>query len=254
MTFDVFRESLADGRSRLLAWATLGSPYFIELAGKNGWDAVLIDHQHGIGGMAELSACLMAARSVQLPALVRVASHDVAAIGRALDDGAQGIMLPMVNSADDAKAFVKAVKYPPLGQRSWGPYRGQFLMDTDYQANANGWSITCAQIETREALDNLDAILATEGLDMVLVGPNDLSVSLTDGAVRNIRESAVVKALEKILERTRAAGKIAGVYANDNDYAQQMMAAGWNFVAAGSETSMLQQALSQTRDQLSGKV
>ena len=253
MTSDVFRQSLNDGRPRLLAWSTLGNPYFIELAGKSGWDAVLIDHQHGIGGMAELSACLMAARSVQLPALVRVASHDVAAISRALDDGAQGIMLPMVNSPADAQSFVQAVKYPPLGQRSWGPYRGQFLMEIDYQANANSWTIACAQIETRQALDNLDAILATEGLDMVLVGPNDLSVSLTDGAVRDIREPVVVKALEEILEKTRAAGKIAGIYANDNDYAKQMIAGGWNFVAAGSETSMLQQALSETRDQLSAK-
>ena len=123
MTLDTFRRHSEAGTTGFLAWSTLGSPYFIEAAGTLGWDAVLIDQQHGIGGHQELASCLLAARSVNLPALVRVSSGADGQIGRALDEGAQGVMLAMVNSAGNAQALVSAVKYPPLGMRSWSPYR-----------------------------------------------------------------------------------------------------------------------------------
>lgn len=167
-------------------------------------------------------------------------------IGRALDEGAQGVMLPMVDSAEIGQALVSAVKYPPLGTRSWGPYRAEFLIEGDYQSSANDWTISCAQIETREALDNLDELLEINGLDMVLVGPNDLCVSLTNGAEREVRHKLVLEALDLVLEKCREYGKIAGVFANDIEFAKPLIEKGWDIVAVGTESGMLNTALSST--------
>ena len=114
-----------------------------------------------------------------MPTLVRVADNDPGLIGRALDAGAQGIVCPLINSAQDAERFVRAVKYPPRGNRSWGPYRAQLNIPGQYVPKANGWTIACPQIETKGALDELDDILSIDGVDMVCFGPNDLSAALT---------------------------------------------------------------------------
>jgi 4-hydroxy-2-oxoheptanedioate aldolase len=108
-----------------------------------------------------------------------VAENDAGLIGRALDAGAQGIMCPLIETVEDADAFVRAVKFPPRGLRSWGPYRARLDYDGDYFTTANGFTIACPQIETKGALDALDEILALDGVDMVCFGPNDLSVALT---------------------------------------------------------------------------
>ena len=100
-------------------------------------------------------------------------------VGRALDAGAQGVICPLIATVEDAEAFVQAVKFPPHGNRSWGPYRARLGHDGDYFTTANDWTIACPQIETKGALDSLDEILALDGVDMVCVGPNDLSVALT---------------------------------------------------------------------------
>ncbi len=251
MTKDIIREAQNNKKTILAAWASLGSPYGIELAGEAGWQVIVIDQQHGIGGNGELIACLTAARAASLPALVRVASLDEGLIGRALDAGAQGVMVPMINSADDAKRLVQAVKYPPSGMRSWGPYRGRFFTKGEYFSEANDWTIACAQIETREALENLDEILLTDGLDMVLVGPNDLCISLTEGQARDIRHPDVLKALEDILTKCRKHSVIAGVFANDADYAKPLIKAGWDVVAVGTDVGLLGSAFQELMGRLS---
>ena len=171
---DRFREAAKDGRTLLTAWLTLNSPFLIELIGEAGFDCITVDQQHGIGGNDVLLSCLTAARAAGLPAIVRVAENDPGLIGRALDAGAQGIMGPMIETVEDAEAFVRAVKYPPIGQRSWGPYRARLDFEGDYFSTANNFTIACPQIETKGALDCLDDLLAIEGLDMICLGPNDL--------------------------------------------------------------------------------
>lgn len=235
---DAIRDRLAAGKPLFNAWATLGAPFAIELAADAGADIVTIDQQHGIGDNTELLACLTAARAAGVPALVRVASNDTGLIGRALDAGAQGVICPMVNNAADAAALVAAVKYPPLGARSTGPFRARFLLP-DYFQHANGWTITCAQIETRESIDNLDAILATPGIDMICAGPNDLAISLSGGRHADIRAGAVVDALDLTLEKCREHGVIAGIFANDTEYAKPLLAKGWQVVAVATDARWL---------------
>ncbi len=179
MREDRFRTAAKSRRTLFNAWLTLNNPFLIELIGEAGWDCITIDQQHGLGGNEALFGCLTAARACGLPAIVRVAENDGGLIGRALDAGAQGIMCPLIGNVEDAEAFVQAVKYPPRGNRSWGPYRARLGHDGDYFKTANDWTIACPQIETKGALDQLDEILGLDGVDMVCFGPNDLSVALT---------------------------------------------------------------------------
>lgn len=234
-----FRAALAAHKPMYMAWLGLGSPLGVEIAGEAGWHAVMIDQQHGAGGPAGLGACLTAAKAAGMPAMVRVASLDFGLIGRALDAGAQGIMVPMLETAEDAARLVQAVKYPPLGRRSFGPYRAKFLIEGDYFAAANGWTIACGQIETAEALENIDAICATEGLDMICLGPNDLAIALSQGQDRSIRSPQMLAAIERVRAAAAARGVVTGIFANDQDFASQMAAAGWGAISIGSDTGWL---------------
>src|SRR5690606_9059712 len=143
------------------AWLTLGQPYVVEVAAEAGWQAVSIDLQHGLGDQPEMLSCLAAAKGAGVPALVRVPAFDFGQIGRALDAGAQGVIVPMVEMEEHAALIVEAMNYPTLGNRSFGSYRARMMVEGDYFAQANGWTIAGAQIETRAAIDHFDAILVT---------------------------------------------------------------------------------------------
>jgi 4-hydroxy-2-oxoheptanedioate aldolase len=197
------------------------------------WDCILIDQQHGLGGHDAMVECLTAAKAAEMPTLVRVASNDPGLIGRALDAGAQGIVCPLINSAADAERFVRAVKYPPRGTRSWGPYRAQLNLLGDYVSRANAWTIACPQIETKGALEELEQILSIDGVDMICFGPNDLSAALT-GCFDN-RAPEVMEAMETVLRKCREKSVMAFVFANNADYARRLLRAGWNMVAIGTD-------------------
>lgn len=223
----------------LNGWISLGSPLVVEMLGGTGWDLVTIDLQHGIGGDAEMNACLTAARAAGLPALVRVAHNEVGRITRVLDAGADGVICPMINNRKEAEALVLAAKYPPVGGRSFGAYRAGFLTGGDYFAEANGATICCAQIETAEAMENLDAILSTPGIDMILVGPFDLSISLSGGKMPDTGSPASAKAHDRILERCRHHKVIPAMYCAGPDAAAPLIAKGWQMVTLGCDAEWL---------------
>lgn len=248
MVEDRFRRTARDGQTLLSAWLTLNSPVLVDMIGEAGWDSILIDQQHGLGGHDEMVGCLTAAKAVGMPALVRVAGNDPGLVGRALDAGAQGVVCPLINSAEDAERFVRAVKYPPRGHRSWGPYRAQLYLTGDYVSQANGWTIACPQIETRGALDQLDDILAIEGVDMVCFGPNDLSAALTGRF--DIWASEVLESMTLVLRKCREASVMAFIFANDVEYAKPLIETGWDIVAIGTDTGWFLTAASEARRQL----
>ncbi len=234
-----FRALLSVHKPMYSAWLGLGSPLGVEIAGEAGWHAVMIDQQHGAGGHTELIGCLTAAKAAGVPAMVRVAQLDYGLIGRALDAGAQGIMVPMVSTPEDAALLAHAVKYPPLGGRSVGPYRAKYLIEGDYFAAANAWTVACGQIETAGAVEAIDAICATQGFDMICVGPNDLAISLSKGEDRNISSPAMLEAIEHVRSRAAAAGVIAGIFANDREFAKRMAETGWQVISIGTDTGWL---------------
>src|SRR4029079_13677898 len=245
MREDRFRKAAKDRRTLFNAWLTLNNPFLIELIGEAGWDCLTIDQQHGLGGNEVLLSCLRAARAAKLPAIVRVAENDPGLIGRALDAGAQAIMCPMIETVDDAEAFVKSVKYPRRVLRSGGPYRPRLDFEGDYFTTANGFTIACPQIETRGALDQLEEILALEGVDMVCLGPNDLSVALTGRL--DIRAKEVKDAMNLVLSKCREMSVMGLIFANDSEYAKPLVAAGWDVVAPGTDAGWFGKAAAGTR-------
>jgi 4-hydroxy-2-oxoheptanedioate aldolase len=249
---DPFRDKLERGKPLFNAWLSLGSPFLVEVVAEAGADLVTIDQQHGIGGNAELVASLTAAKAAGVPALVRVAWNDMGLIGRALDAGAQGVICPMINTPEDARKLVEAVKYPPLGGRSWGPYRARLGLG-DYFREANGWTIACGQIETKEALGNLDAILGTPGLDAICAGPNDLAITLSGGKHADIRAPEVTAALDHLLAKCKEHSVIATIFANDADFARQVIAAGWEVIAIANDTRWVGAAAASAKAILEGK-
>ncbi len=245
MSRDQFREAAREGRTLFNAWLTLNNPFLIELIGEAGWDCLTIDQQHGLGGNEALLACLTAAKACGLPAIVRVANNDPGLVGRALDAGAQGIMCPLINNVDEAEAFVRAVKYPPRGLRSWGPYRARLGHEGDYFTTANAFTIACPQIETKGALDQLDDILSLDGVDMVCFGPNDLSVALTGRLDIWARE--VQEAMTLVLRKAREKSVMTLIFANDVAFAKPRVAEGWDIVAVGTDAGWFSGAAAATR-------
>jgi len=245
MSQDLFRQAAKERRPLFNAWLMLNAPLAVELAGKAGWDCITIDHQHGFGGNETLVGCLIAAKAAGLPAIVRVANNDPGLVGRALDAGAQGVMCPLINTVEEAEEFVRAVKYPPLGLRSWGPYRARLDHEGDYFAQANGFTIACPQIETSGALDQLDEILSLEGVDMVCLGPNDLSVALTGRL--DIWAKEVQEAMTLVLRKAREKSVMTLIFANDVAFAKPRIEEGWDVIAVGTDMGWFEGAAAATR-------
>ena len=176
--------------------------------------------------------------------VVRVPVGDFAMVSRVLDFGAEGIIAPMINTAADARAFAAAAKYPPIGERSWGPHRATTLAGlTDqsvYLREANDHVITLAMIETRTALDNLDAIVDTPGIDGLFLGPSDLSIALSDGKSLDPLSKEVERALDRIVAAAQTAGKIRRrATAISPERAVALAKRGVRFLAVMSDLAML---------------
>jgi len=167
-----------DGRCVTMGWLSISNGFTAEVMARQGFDALNVDMQHGLTDLSNLWPMLQAISQTDTVPFVRVAWNDPATIMKALDFGAYGIIVPLVNTAEEAAAAVAACRYPPVGMRSSGPVRAVHYGGADYQAQANGEIVVLVMIETKEGLANLDAICATPRLDGVYIGPADLSYAL----------------------------------------------------------------------------
>lgn len=170
------RDRWHNGEVAVDCWLTGTSPTNSELIGRVGFDSVVIDMQHTMAGFTDVGMSILALTGTGTTVLVRVPGNDPIIVQRILDAGADGVMCPMVNTREEAEKFVSAVRYPPLGTRSVGAYRATGNPVEQFHL-ANETLIAAVQIETVEAMSNLDEIAATPGLDMLFVGPGDLAVS-----------------------------------------------------------------------------
>jgi 4-hydroxy-2-oxoheptanedioate aldolase len=167
-----------DGRWVTMGWLSVSHGFTAEVMARQGFDALVVDMQHGLTDMSDVWPMLQAISQTDTVPVVRVPWNDPATIMKALDLGAYGIIVPLVNTAEDAAKAVAACRYPPVGMRSSGPVRALHYGGADYVAHANDEIVLMAMIETKEGLANLDAICATPGLDAVYIGPADLSFAL----------------------------------------------------------------------------
>ena len=246
MAFALAR-SLRTGETVYCGWCALGAPVIAEWAAREGFKAVNIDQQHGQWDMAATFAAIAALSHAGAAPVVRIPLGDFAVASRVLDAGAEAIITPMINSAADARAFVAATKYPPLGERSWGPNRALALQGRastpEYLREANEGTLTLAMIETKAALANVEAIAATPGLDALFIGPYDLAIALSDGAAQDITAPAVDQAIDAICAAAKKAGKIPGIYCKDAARALTMKKRGFRFLAVGSDLGFLKDGI-----------
>jgi len=220
-----------------------------------GWDAVIVDMQHGSIDYQPMLAMVQIIAREGVPALVRVPLDAEGMIGRALDAGASGIICPMINSGRDGAWLAQATKFPPLGARSWGPAGAMTAMKLDkesYLSGANAETLAFAMIETRGAVDALDAILSNEGVDGVFVGPNDLNVSLSAGKSVDPTDAKTMDAVEKIAQRARIHRRFAGIYANTPGLARAYAKMGYGFIAVGNDRGYLAEGARLALEQAKG--
>ena len=237
-------------------WCGLAVPLVTEVIAREGFPAVTIDMQHGLWDIASTVSAVAAIRHGGAAPVVRVPLGDFATASRALDFGAEGIISPMINSAADARALVAATKYPPLGERSWGPHRATMLAgisdQKDYLREANALTVTLAMIETRAALDNLAVIAETPGIDGLFLGPSDLSLALSRGASLDPMAQEVDRELERIAEAAGKAGKVLGAYCHTAERAVALAKRGVRFLAVGSDLGFLRAGIGAALKTLKG--
>jgi len=224
----------------------IGSPVVAETIAREGFAAVVLDAQHGLWDVSSLVAGAGAVNHAGAAPIVRVPHNDFALVSRALDFGAEAIIAPMINDADDAGRLAAAAKYPPVGERSWGPIRAMPLQGysapVDYLREANSGTLAFAMIETAAALANVEAIAATPGIDALFVGPYDLATALSSGKAQDVQAPAVEQAIDRICTAAKTAGKIPGIYCRDAESAVAMAKRGFRFVVAGNDLTTLRGA------------
>jgi 4-hydroxy-2-oxoheptanedioate aldolase len=230
---------IARGRFALGTWITLLDPAVPELIAGAGFDLLIVDGEHGPAATADLARILIAARASEVPVLYRVGANEPVRIMHALDAGASGVVVPQIRTVADAERAVAWCRYPPVGLRGIAPRRasGYGRGTAAYMGAANALVTCCIQIETREALADLDAILAVPGIDTVLIGPNDLAASL--GHIGELAHPEVEAAIRHVGERGQAAGVPVGAWAGSTAQARTRRDQGYAWATVGSDYAFM---------------
>lgn len=239
-----FKEGLRKGEVQIGLWLSSTSSYIAEIAATSGYDWLLIDGEHAPNTVQDLYHQLQAIAPYASQPVIRPVEGNKSLIKQMLDIGAQTLLIPMVDSAEQARQVVSATRYPPLGERGVGASvarAARWGRIENYMAQANESLCLLVQVESKTALENLDAILDVDGIDGVFIGPADLSASL--GYPDNAGHPEVQSIIEDSIRRIRAAGKAAGFLAVDPAMAQKCLQWGANFVAVGVDTMLYTEAL-----------
>ena len=232
----------AEGRPTLNGWLSIGNPFTAEIMAAQDYDSICIDVQHGALDYNSALPMLQAMRASNVVPLVRVPWLEPGIVMKVVDAGAYGVICPMINTARQAAEFVSYLRYPPLGQRSFGPTRANFSAGSNYAAEANGEILAFAMVETAEAMSNLDAIAATPGLDGIYVGPADLTFSLAQGRLApafDREEPEMIDALKKIVAACKKAGIRCALHCGTPDYAARAIAWGFDMTTVSGDSRLL---------------
>jgi 4-hydroxy-2-oxoheptanedioate aldolase len=241
---NTFKAVLKSGeRAQIGLWLGLVDPICAEICAGAGFDWLLIDGEHAPNDVRSILAQLQAVAPYPAHPIVRPVSGDVQLIKQLLDIGAQTLLVPMVESAEQAKLLVASMRYPPAGIRGVGAALArvsQWNRVANYLHEANDQMCLLVQVETRLGLENLDAIAAVEGVDGVFIGPSDLSAAL--GHLGKPGHADVQQAIEDAIRRIRASGRAAGILTTDEAQARRYLSLGCTFVAVGLDGNLLMKA------------
>lgn len=240
-----FKQALAEVREQPLIGLFLGlcDPYSAEVLATAGFDWLLIDAEHGPNDVRTVLAQLQAVAPYPAHAVVRTNDHSASRIKQLLDAGVQTLLVPMVESAEQARDLVAATRYPPAGIRGVGTAlarAARWNAVTDYFAYADAEMCVILQIESRAGLDALDDILAVEGVDAIFLGPADLAASM--GHLGKTGHPEIRAAIEDAIRRIAQAGRSPGVFCADPALAKSYQALGTSFMAVGADTTLLRTA------------
>ena len=234
-----FKRALAAGQQQIGLWSSMPSSYVVEVIAGAGFDWILLDTEHSPNELENLLTQLQAAAAYPVSAVVRVPWNDLVVIKRVLDVGAQTLLVPFVSTAEEAQRAVAATRYPPRGVRGVaGTTRAsRFGRVRDYARRAHEETCLLVQVETREGLDNLEAICAVDGVDGVFIGPADLHASL--GHTGETANPAIVPLIDDAMRRIRKTGKAPGFLTAVEADARRVLGCGAQFVAVGADIGIL---------------
>ncbi len=240
------REALNGTKPAVGGWCVIPGSFTAEIVARAGFDWVCVDAQHGLIGYQEMLAMLQAIAVVGVPSLVRVPWNDPGWIMKALDAGAAGVIVPMVNSPAEAAAAVGACRYPPDGYRSWGPTRAS-LGVPDYSPELANRSVICAvMVETVAALEQLGEIVSVPGVDAVFIGPSDFALSMGFGPRTDEPEHR--RLLEGVPAVCKDHGVVAGIACGSAELLTRWRQAGYTMLAAPSDMVVLRRAEAEMVD------
>jgi 4-hydroxy-2-oxoheptanedioate aldolase len=247
---NAFKSAIRSAKPQIGLWLSLASPYTAEICATADFDWLLIDGEHSPNDVSSILAQLQAVAPYRAQPVVRPVVGEASLIKQMLDIGAQTLLVPMIDTAEQARDIVRAVRYPPHGIRGVGYAVGRasrWGMATDYVRHANDEVCLLVQAETRTALENLEAICEVEGVDGVFIGPADLSASL--GYLGNPGHPEVQKAIDHALQRIIKSGKAAGILTSDLAAAKRYVEMGCHFVAVGIDARLLAMSARALRTQ-----
>jgi len=239
-----------EGKPVTLGWISIANGFSAEVMARQGFDALCIDMQHGATGMSDLLPMLQAVSQTDTTPVVRVPWNDTPTIMKALDLGAYAIIVPLVNTAEDAAMAVAACRYPPTGTRSSGPVRAVHYGGADYLAKADEEIVVMAMIETKEGLVNLEAICATPGLDAVYIGPADLSFALGLPPRADNTDPLHMATCDRIREVAHRHGKKACMHCAGAAFAAGAIKRGFDLVMLTSDLQSMVAGLRRQLDDL----
>lgn len=238
MHTSTLRAGLAGGRPQIGLSVSYPSPGAIERIGPD-WDWIWIDGQHGEIGYHDVLAMVRACDLIQRPAFVRVPGHEFGIIGPALDTGAGGLIVPCVDTPEQAQAVVNAAKFPPLGKRSYGSRRAIDRLGRNYSNGANEEVVLLAQIESPEAVENADAIAAIPGVDGLFLGPDDISLRRGYAMDKPRSKDLLAADIEKMIAACRRHNKFSATVGVGDEMLGVCLEAGFNFIVSGGDVPFL---------------
>ncbi len=238
MRVNTAKQKLLEGKAAFGYSLGLGSPLVAEALSRTGIDFLQIDNQHGSYGPESTLAALIAMEGGSATPIARVARNDYTLIGRLLDEGMLGIVVPMVHTVEDAKAAAAACRFPPVGTRSWG-WAHASIYGADYPDWINDQIFLAVQIESVQAVENAEAIMAVPGVDGCWVGPADLALSMGIHPRDAANHEGHQRALERVIQACRNTGKIPGFAAAGPEDAVRRAQQGFRYVTSGSDVGFL---------------
>ena len=225
-----------EGKAAINGWIEIPSSYSAETMAHQGWDSLTIDMQHGAISQSDVLQIFQAISTTDVVPMARLNWNEPGQIMKVLDYGAYGIICPMVSNREQAEKFVQACLYPPKGYRSFGPTRGFMYGGHDYVDHANEEILKLAMIETKEALQELDKIMKTPGLDGIYIGPADLSLSIGEKPGFDKPEGhPTYEQISNIIDHAKKNNLVAGIHNATPEYAKKMIDIGFQIVTVGSD-------------------